>query len=189
MSVASERTARGSVVQATLAFLDRELEREEVDRILSRLPQGTGSRLRTVESQDEVSIDELLALWRAADQELGERDPEWMERAGAFSIDRAGRRQYGGIVGKPSPVEFLTQRVSLFRLFYRTGRMEVVWHGEGRALLRLVDFGASDPLFCRRQTGGLRQALSLARGGEPRVRHVRCVHEGDAFCEWALSWE
>ena len=189
MTVTTERIARGSVVQATLAFLDQELDGEEVDRILARLSEETAGRLRSVEAADEVPVDDLFALWRSADQELGKRDPEWMERAGAFSIDRAGRRQYGGIVGKPSPVEFLTQRVSLFRLFYRAGRMEVVWHGEGRALLRLVDFGDSDPLFCRRQTGGLRQALGLARGGEPRVRHVRCVHEGDAFCEWALSWE
>jgi hypothetical protein len=21
------------------------------------------------------------------------------------------------------------------------------------------------------------------------VRHVRCQHDGDAFCEWELAWE
>lgn len=183
------RTARGAVVQATLGFIRNEMGSDGEVRILSRLAPDLGDRLRGVEAVDEVPLDEVFALWRSAHEELGPDDPDWMERAGAYSIESAGMTHYGGIVGKPSPLEFLTQRISLFRLFYRSGRMEVVWHDEGRALLRLVDFGPSDPLFCSRQTGGLGRALALARGGEPRVDHVRCVHEGDAFCEWALSWE
>lgn len=183
------RTARGAVVEATLDFLVRELGEEGRDRVLGSLPGEVARGLKRAEAGDEVSLDAVFALWRAADRELSPRDPEWMERAGAYSIERAGKELYGGIVGKPSPLEFLTQRISLFRLFYKSGRMEVVWHEEGRALLRLVDFGPSDSLFCRRQTGGLAKALALAHGGEPRVEHVRCVHEGDAFCEWALGWD
>ena len=52
----------------------------------------------------------------------------------------------------------------------------------------LVDFDEPDVLFCRRQTGGLRCAITLAGGAEPSTRHVRCVLEGDAFCEWELRW-
>jgi hypothetical protein len=28
-----------------------------------------------------------------------------------------------------------------------------------------------------------------AGGSEPRVTHVRCALEGDAFCEWELTWK
>ncbi|TVP45231.1 MAG: hypothetical protein EA350_09805 [Gemmatimonadales bacterium] len=177
------------MVQATLDFVREEVGAEGVARVLERLDGPGLEAVRASPPLDEVPLGQVFALWNAVDAELGPVDPEWMERAGAYSIESAGRQQYGGIVGKPSPLEFLTQRVSLFRLFYRSGRMEVVSHDTGSALLRLVDFGPSDPLFCRRQTGGLRRALVLARGGEPRVRHVRCVHEGDAFCEWALGWD
>lgn len=189
MTGVEERIARGGVAQATLDFVREEIGADRIDAILSDLPLRASERLRVAGPNDEVALDDLFALWRTADRHLSANHPDWVERAGAFSIESAGAQQYGGIVGKPSPLEFLTQRVSLFRLFYRSGRMEVVWHDDGKALLRLVDFGESDPLFCRRQTGGLARALMLARGGEPRVRHVRCVHEGDAFCEWALGWE
>ncbi len=185
----SSRTARGGVVEATLAFLRKEAGEDGQRRVMERLSPETVAALQAVGPSDEIALEGLFELWRSVDRELGGDDPGWMERAGAFSIESAGMHHYGGIVGKPSPREFLTQRISLFRLFYRAGRMQVVRAEEGSALLRLVDFGPSDPLFCRRQTGGLRRALGLARGGEPRVRHVRCVHEGDAFCEWALSWE
>ncbi|HVE80318.1 MAG TPA: hypothetical protein VNA89_15745, partial [Gemmatimonadaceae bacterium] len=82
----------------------------------------------------------------------------------------------------------LTQSVSLFRLFYHPGNMDVVYEAPGAAVLRLVGFDPATPLFCRRQTGGLRCALTLAGGLEPRTRHVRCALEGDAFCEWELGW-
>ena len=182
-------TARGAVVQATLDFVREEAGPGGVERVLGRLSAPVLEAVRASGPSDEIPLGQVFELWGAVDAELGPSDPEWMERAGAYSIESTGRQHYGGIVGKPSPLEFLTQRVSLFRLFYRSGRMEVVSHDAGSALLRLVDFGASDPLFCRRQTGGLQRALVLARGGEPRVRHVRCVHEGDAFCEWGLAWD
>jgi predicted hydrocarbon binding protein len=56
-------------------------------------------------------------------------------------------------------------------------------------VLRLVGFEHGSPFFCRRQTGGLAQAVAIAGGERPRVRHVRCALEGDAFCEWELRWE
>jgi hypothetical protein len=95
---------------------------------------------------------------------------------------------YSGILKKSNPTEFLTQSVSLFRLYYRPGNMEVVYEAPGTAVLRLVGFDAGTPLFCRRPTGGLECALKLAGGVAPRARHVRCALEGDAFCEWELGW-
>jgi hypothetical protein len=96
---------------------------------------------------------------------------------------------YSGLLRKSSPTEFLTQRVSLFRLYYHPGNMEVVEEEVEHAVLRLVGFDQADPLFCRRQTGGLRRALTEAGGHEPLSSHVRCVNEGDAFCEWELRWQ
>ena len=47
---------------------------------------------------------------------------------------------YSGILRKSNPIEFLTQSVSLFRLYYRPGDMEVVYEAPGTAVLRLVGF-------------------------------------------------
>lgn len=66
--------------------------------------------------------------------------------------------------------------------------MDVIEREEGPALLRLHEFADADPLFCRRQTGGLHRALELAGGRDAGVHHVRCVCDGDAFCEWEPTW-
>jgi hypothetical protein len=180
--------AKGSTLHATLHFIAADAGLPALQRILGRLPTAERERLEQARATDEVPYELLLELWRAADEVFSPEDTGWIERAGAHSIESTGVQLYGGILRKPSPLEFLTQRISLFRLYYHPGDMEVVDQGPGRAILRLVDFDAEDPLFCRRQTGGLRRAVELAGGGEPTARHVRCTLDGDAFCEWELGW-
>lgn len=181
--------ARGSIVVATLDFLRSEGGEATLVRVLGRLPAGRRDEVEAVRPKDEIPFSLALDLWRAAERVLGPESPDWMERAGAYSIDSSGQELYGGILRKASPLEFLTQPVSLFRLYYHTGDMEVVLQEPGHVVLRLVGFDEPHRLFCRRQTGGLRRALELAGGEEARVRHVRCAVEGDAFCEWDLSWK
>lgn len=179
---------KGSVVRSTLAFLRAERGEEATARMLEALLPESRRRLTAAEPTEEVPFAFVRELWEATDALLGASDAKWSERAGAFSIESAGVQFYGGILKKSNPTEFLTQSVSLFRLFYRPGDMEVVFAEPGAAVLRLVGFDAGTPLFCQRQTGGLRLALALAGGTAAHARHVRCVTEGDAFCEWELAW-
>lgn len=187
-AAAAAMEAKGSVVHSTLAFL-REQAGERVMRdVLDALPAATRARCQRAAPTDELPYALVREVWEAADRILGASDPGWMERAGAFAIESTGVQLYGGILRKSTPSEFLTQSISLFRLYYHPGDMQVVHEAPGTAVLRLVGFDPATPLFCRRQTGGLWCAVTLAGGVEPRVRHVRCSLEGDAFCEWELGW-
>lgn len=180
--------ARGSALRSTLAYIAERSGPGAVEDVLGRLRPDERRAVAAVTPTDEVPMELMRSLWRATDAVLGPADPAWQERSGAFSIEGAGVQLYGGILLKQSPMEFLTQRVSLFRLFYQPGNMEVVEAEDGRAVLRLVGFDPGDTTFCRRQTGGLLRSVELAGGASPSVRHVRCSVEGDAFCEWELRW-
>lgn len=181
-------TAKGSTALSTLAYLRRTAGNDRTNAILEALPEPERRRLTGAAATDEVPWRSLSALLRAADAVLGPEDPEWIETVGAYAIESLGVEYYGGILRKADPLEFLTQPVSLFQLYYHPGDMEVVEEGTGFAVLRLIGFDHGNALFCRRQTGGLRRALELAGGVSPTVRHVRCTEEGDAFCEWELRW-
>jgi hypothetical protein len=181
--------AKGSTLHSTLAFVEAEFGPEVRGSVLAALPAEDRERVQHTRATDEVPLALLRSLWRATDTVLGERDPHWPERSGAYSIEGLGAQMYSGILHKDSPLQFVTQPVSLFRLYYHPGDMEVAEAMPGRAVLRLVGFDAGTPLFCRRQTGGLLRATELAGGSRASVRHVRCHFEGDAFCEWELSWE
>jgi hypothetical protein len=181
--------AKGTVAVATLDYLRTTHGDALVQHVLDAMTPAARTAVTAAAPTSEIPLQHVYELWRAADTLLHATDPDWMEQAGAHSIMSKGVQFYSGIVRKPTPLAFLTQPVSLFRLFYQPGEMEIVEHADGRAVLRLHGFDADvDILFCRRQTGGLRRALELAGGTDAAARHVRCITEGDAFCEWELSW-
>ena len=191
---AQPQVAKGSTLRATLAFAASVAGDAAVERILGALPPAERALVRGASATDEVPFAVWRALSDATDAAIGGACPDWPERAGAWAIESTGVQLYGGILRKSTPIEFLTQSVSLFRLYYQPGDMKVVEHeaiGErgGRGVLRLVGFEHDSRVFCRRQTGGLARAVAVAGGERPRVRHVRCALEGDAFCEWELRWE
>jgi hypothetical protein len=187
-AVATQQQAKGSTLRSTLAYVRSLIGDDGVERVLARVPAGDRGRIAAAQQTEEVPLELLLSLWHAVEAEIGAEHPDWPERSGAFSIGNAGVEHYRGILLKKSPAEFLLQRVSLFRLFYQPGNMDVVEEEPGRAVLRLVGFDPVERTFCRRQTGGLLRSIELAGGTDPSVRHVRCSLEGDAFCEWELRW-
>lgn len=180
--------AKGSTIRSTLAYVRETADADLLERVLARLPAAVRAIVTTVQATDEVPFEIVGALWSAADAELAGNDPQWIEQSGAYSIQSTGVQLYSGILKKSSPLEFLTQGISLFRLYYHPGDMQVVEQDGTRAVLRLVGFDHGTSLFCRRQTGGLHRALALAGGESPTVRHVRCAIAGDAFCEWEMRW-
>jgi hypothetical protein len=187
------QVAKGSTLRATLAFVEGVGGAEAVARVLAGLPARDRARVQGAGATDEFPFALWQRLSEATGRAIGAAVPDWPERAGAHAIESYGVQLYGGILRKASPLEFVTQSVSLFRLYYHPGDMKVVEQepvGErgGRVVLRLVGFDSGDAIFCRRQTGGLERALALAGGAQPRVRHVRCTLEDDAFCEWELGW-
>ena len=180
--------AKGSTFHTTADFVRAEYGDAMLARVLVDLSPEARASVEHASATDELDYELLQELWAATDAIIGTADPGWMERAGAFSIGLRGAQMYGGILRKKDPAEFLTQSISLFKLYYHPGDIELVEHVPGRAVLRLVGFESRTPLFCRRQTGGLTKAIELAGGDNAATRHVRCEHEGDAFCEWELTW-
>jgi hypothetical protein len=184
----TSQQAKSSTFHATADFIRAEFGDDTLARVLAGLSPEVRAGVERVSATDELDYELLRELWAQTDAVVGAIDAGWMERAGAFSIGLRGAQMYGGILRKKDPSEFLTQSISLFKLYYHPGDIELVEHTPGRAVLRLVGFESRTPLFCRRQTGGLTKAIELAGGEHAATRHVRCEHEGDAFCEWELTW-
>ena len=92
-----------------------------LETILRRLDPPTRALITGAAMTDELSYDALMSLWRSADESLREGDPKWMETAGAYAIDSVGQQLYSGLLRKASPMEFVTQSVSLFQLYYAPG--------------------------------------------------------------------
>ena len=179
---------RGSTLHSTIEYLRHALSAAECDQVLARLAPEERALLDGATLTDDVPYHVALSLWRSADRTLAPVDPHWAEQAGAEAIRVRGMQLYSGLLQKPTPLEFLTQHISLFQRYYRPGDMKITERTMGRATARLVGFEPGDRLFCRRLTGGWRAAIEIAGAREPMVTHARCVLEGDLFCEWEVRW-
>ena len=180
---------RGSTLRSTMEYLTRILGAEERVEVLGRLSAAYRETVETAAVTDDVPYDVALQLWRSADIALGAREPEWAEQAGAEAIRVRGMQLYSGLLKKPTPLEFVTQHISLFQRYYRPGDMKISDAAPGHARARLVGFEPQDRLFCRRLTGGWEAAVTIAGGRDAAVEHVRCTLEGDPFCEWEVRWK
>ena len=181
--------ARGSTALGTIEYLRERVDARVVARVLNKLPPEERTQLLAARDTTELPYSMLLQLWHIVDSEIGTTHPQWIEASGAWGIEQTGMRLYGGLIKKPSPLEFLTQQTSLFHLYYRPGDMVLVEESPGRAVVRLVGFEPADPLFCRRLNGGWPAALRIAGGTSVQCVHSRCSLEGDLFCEWELRWK
>ena len=180
---------RGSTLRSTMDYLARVLDAAALDAVLGRLPAASRAVVEGAGMTDDVPYAVALELWRSADLTLAPRNPGWAEEAGAEAIRVRGMQLYGGLLQKPTPLEFVTQHISLFQRYYRPGDMKVTEHASNRARARLIGFEPADRLFCRRLPGGWIAAISLAGGREAVVEHARCTLEGDLFCEWEIRWK
>jgi hypothetical protein len=179
---------RASTLRSTMEYVDRVLDASGRDAILASLSDAERRIVEHAPEQEDVPYEVALHLWRAIDAALAPRDALWMEHMGAYAIQRAADHIGDVFLHRPSPLAFITQQVPLFRLYYRPGDMVVLGHGADHAMVRLVGFEPTDPLFCRRFTGGWTSALEITGGRDVVIRHLRCACEGDLFCEWTLRW-
>ncbi len=180
---------RGSTLRSTMEYLGRTLGAAECAAVLARLDADDRAVVDSAMLTADVPYRVALALWRSADLSARPREPRWAEHAGAEAIQVLGMQLYSGLMQKPSPIQFLTQHISLFQRYYRPGDMKVTEYAPGRATARLVGFEPGDTLFCQRLSGGWRAVIEVAGGKETVVEHARCSLEGDMFCEWVIRWK
>ena len=126
MTAVAAPQAKGSTLRSTLRYVEAEHGAAAADAVLERLPNEERRRIESAGAMDEVPVELLRVLWDAVEGAVGKRDPGWPEKSGAYSIQSMGVQLYGGILRKRDPLEFLSQPVSLFRLYYQPGNMEVV---------------------------------------------------------------
>ena len=131
----------------------------------------------------------FLGLLHIIDSEIGQGDRAMMPTLGEFS----GRQDAGTIfrfVAALSSIETIVARAdTLWQRYCDSGRFEVVELAPGQLSMALEGFPHIDPAHCALIAGWIRGLGRAAGAVRPDIEQVRCVHRGDARCEFAGTWE
>jgi hypothetical protein len=87
------------------------------------------------------------------------------------------------------PLEtILNKTASLWNKYYNTGEIKVQSFSNGLARIDLHSF-PSDHHFCPVITSWMTMALRTLKKKNPVVNHDTCIHKGDLFCRFDLTYE
>ncbi len=86
-----------------------------------------------------------------------------------------------------NPNKLIKEGVKYWHMFYNFGRLESEVLDGGKGIIR--GYGIStDPIFCELLTYYFQGLLEKAGALNVEVEHTHCVHRGDKFEEWKLTW-
>lgn len=99
----------------------------------------------------------------------------------------------GGVSGlflkwPDSPEKLIKEGVKYWHMFYNFGRLESEIVDESAGIIRGYDI-STDPIFCVLLTYYFQGLLEKTGASDVRVEHTRCVHSGDNFEEWQITWK
>ncbi len=94
------------------------------------------------------------------------------------------------IISAITSLEFFLNRLQiLWSKYTDAGRMQLVELKDKRFLVQLQDFPGIDATHCA-STEGWIEGMGVAMGASGmKARQTRCVHRGDALCEFEGTWQ
>ncbi len=185
----SERSIKGSVLKARLAFIEKRLGKVGVARIVARLPKEDREILDGIllaAGWYPFETSERLTL--GISQELGASDDVYKE-LGRMSADMnlsASQRVY---VRERDPHGLLKAAASIYRLYYSSGERVYERLGDKKAVLRTTGSETYSREDCLTIVGWHERAITMCGGKNARVKESKCRAKGNECCEYVCEWD
>ena len=161
-----------------------------IPAVLAALPEGAkGHFARSIVNSNWYPYEAFAGLLEAVDNALGRDDPGLMARFGRTS----GREDFGTIfkvIAAIASVEMVLKRGAVFWGQYCDGgTFEMIDIVPGQGTAKLVNFPTVSARHCRLIEGWIRGIGEAVGAKNISVAQTRCVHKGDSWCEYQMTWE
>ncbi len=185
----AERSIKGSVLKARLAFIEQRLGKVGIARILARLSKEDRDVLEGIllpAGWYPFETSERLTV--AIAKELGDGDDVYMElgRVSAEMNLSASQKVY---VRERDPHGLLKAAASIYRLYYSSGERTYERQGDTKAVLRTTGSETFSREDCLTIVGWHERAIAMCGGKHPRVSETKCKAKGDECCEYVCEWD
>ncbi|MBN2378939.1 hypothetical protein JXM67_03965 [candidate division WOR-3 bacterium] len=105
-----------------------------------------------------------------------------------FYVSRSIHGFIRGLVAFISPLGLAKRALALWNRFHSTGRPQIEIVDKNHGTITLYDWNYS-PIHCKVHALWFAELVRVAGGKNPVVEETHCVHRGDEFCRWEVSFE
>lgn len=188
MTVDESVTVKGSPVRSLQKFLGEQLTAEQRETVLRALPPDFANRLRgPILATETIPVHALNQLTEEAARAKGEPLESFARRAGREGASDAVRGIYRFFALVLTPAALLGKASQMWSSLYNRGELKVAEQSDHGAIIRLTDF-PSEPALCARLAGWLERLAEMTGVRDIQVLQTKCVANGDAECEWRMTW-
>ncbi len=183
------RIARGSALRVRLDFVRTRYGEAALERVLKRLPPNIQTLLRRgIDEHAEYPREVLTALTQAIRDELAGGDPNLAREMAAFLAEYDLRHDLMRYFKAGDPAFTISQMDAIIHHYWGEVPVQVENSANRHLRLRVTRTGNLTPEACRYNLPGWMEGAIRAAGGRPQVRKVKCVDNGDPWCEYEVSW-
>ena len=177
---------RGRDLIDAVLFVRQAHGRDAHDRVLEALGNDVPDAFRSeLREPSWYPLDALTAYLRAAQRRLAPDNPRFFREQGFFAARREKATFLGPMVATAENRARLAP--TAWRLFYDTGRLEVIGEPSGEERGRVHDFPTT-PELCERFCG-IWEGMASTAAQRARAQHPRCVLRGDPYCDFLVVYE
>jgi hypothetical protein len=184
-----QATAKGSILTATLEFIERDLTAAQRDQVLGAVDPDRALTARgKILPTSRVPIDFLNRLIVAAAKAKGEPVETFARRAGHYAADSNLKGIYRMFARLISPDTSVSRIAALWPSIYDRGRMEATRGPGNQSTIKVLDFKL-ERATCERIQGWLECIAEIGGRPNPRVEQTHCCSRGEDHCEWHMTWQ
>ncbi len=112
---------------------------------------------------------------------------EQLENFVKFYVNLAISGFLRGLVIFLRPLDLAKRALALWKRFHTTGRPEIEIVSKNHGVITLHDWNYS-PIHCRVHNYWFKELVRIAGGKDINVAETHCVHSGDSFCRWEVTF-
>jgi hypothetical protein len=162
----------------------QEFGQEPYNQLSKTLPSEIAHLLEHADPAAWYPVEYTRITYEGIASYFGEDQLESFVR---FYVDKAIHGFIRGLVAFLRPLDLAKRALALWRRFHSTGRPEIEVLSKTHGTITLYDWDYSR-IHCKVHALWFAELIRAAGGKNVEVKETHCVHSGDGFCRWGITF-
>ncbi len=181
---------KGQSIIQMKEYLEKSFGPAAIEKVAAKLNEADRMVFsKTMSASFWESEKSFIAMLCAIEEIFGGKDFKKCEEIGYYSASQAVPSFYKKFIPSWS-LEFVIKRTPVFwSLIHNHGSLEVAMDGKQSCVGHLFGYQTPHKSFCHYLIGYFKGVLELLKVEKAIVKEIKCLCEGDPYCEFAATWE